>query len=487
MRQLCPCSPKLPPSSPLNLPWKPPPSPPPPPPPPPPPTPGPLASPFPRESPPTPPTPATPTPTITGPDGVTLPLVITPPPVIPPERVVIQVGDLKLTAAQMDQILQAYPENQRAFVNGPGRSQFIDQVVRVLLLSAEGRRRNLTETEAYKNQLMYSAAGILASHTDADIKLKSRLDEAALKAFYQAHKSEWEQIHARHILIRMQDSPANLAPGQNDLTDAEALAKASEIRQKILQGADFADLARARSEEHTSPSRSLQDPPANLAPGQNDLTDAEALAKASEIRQKILQGADFADLARAESNDSGSSAKGGDLGFLARGQTVPSFEDAAFALPTGEVSQPVKTAYGYHIIQVEERRPTKSFEELRPELEKNLANDATRKFVEDLKTKTKIVIDPDFTASANATVEIKQGSKPASSPSTVRAAAPPMCSTVARPTAATTTSAPIAGPPSNPLPPSRAAHAPASSRPTRCPMPPAPPPNAPDAPPMPST
>ena len=298
--------------------------------------------------------PATPTPTITGPDGVTLPMVITPPPVIPPERVVIQVGDLKLTAAQMDQILQAYPENQRAFVNGPGRSQFIDQVVRVLLLSAEGRRRNLTETEAYKNQLMYSAAGILASHTDADIKFKSRLDEAALKAFYQAHKSEWEQIHARHILIRMQGSPANLAPGQNDLTDAEALAKASEIRQKILQGADFADLA------------------------------------------------------RAESNDSGSSAKGGDLGFLARGQTVPSFEDAAFALPTGEVSQPVKTAYGYHIIQVEERRPTKSFEELRPELEKNLANDATRKFVEDLKTKTKIVIDPDFTASANATVEIKQ-------------------------------------------------------------------------------
>src|ERR1035437_6423483 len=76
--------------------------------------------------------PATPTPTITGPDGVTLPLVITPPPVIPPERVVIQVGDLKLTAAQMDQILQAYPENQRAFVNGPGRSQFIDQVVRVI-------------------------------------------------------------------------------------------------------------------------------------------------------------------------------------------------------------------------------------------------------------------------------------------------------------------------------------------------------------------
>jgi len=313
------------------------------------------------KSPPKPPVDATPiapatpaTPSITGPDGITVPLEITAPPVIPPERVVIQVGDIKLTAAQMEQILQAYPENQRVFVNGPGRAQFLDQVVRVLLLSEEGRRRKLTETEAYKNQLMYSAAGILASHTDADIKLKARLDEAALKAYYEAHKSEWEQIHVRHILVRMQGSPVPLPPGQKDLTDAEALAKALEIRRKIVQGADFADLA------------------------------------------------------RAESNDSGSSGKGGDLGFLAHGQTVPSFDEAAFALPTGELSQPVKTDYGYHIIKVEERRPTKSFEDLRPDLEKGLANEATRKFVEDLKAKTKIVIDPDFSGSANATVEIKR-------------------------------------------------------------------------------
>lgn len=300
-------------------------------------------------------TPATPaTPTITGPDGVTVPLEIIAPPVIPPERVVIQVGDIKVTAAQMDQILQAYPENQRVFANGPGRAQFIDQVVRVLLLSEEGGRRKLTETEAYQNQLKYSAAGILASHTDADIKLKARLDEAALKAYYEAHKSEWEQIHVRHILIRMQGSPVPLPPGQKDLTDAEALAKALEIRRKIVDGADFAELA------------------------------------------------------RAESNDSGSSGKGGDLGFLARGQTLPSFDEAAFALPTGELSQPVKTDYGYHIIKVEERRPTKSFEDLRPDIEKGLANEATRKFVEDLKAKTKIVIDPDFSASANATVETKR-------------------------------------------------------------------------------
>jgi parvulin-like peptidyl-prolyl isomerase len=189
---------------------------------------------------------------------------------------------------------------------------------------------------------MYSTASILASQTDAAIKRQVSEDEALLKSYYEVHKSEYVQVHARHILIRMQGSPVTLAPGQKDLTEAEALAKAQEIRQKLVQGGDFAELA------------------------------------------------------RAESSDLGSSSKGGDLGFLKHGQTVPSFEDAAFALPDGGLSEPVKTPYGYHLIKVEERRPTRTFEELRPELERNLGNDASRKFVENLKAKTKVVIDPDF-------------------------------------------------------------------------------------------
>ncbi len=302
-------------------------------------------------------TPANPTPanpSMTGPDGVTLPLNISPMPAIPPDRVVIQVGDIKLTSAQISEVLQAYPENQRTFVNGPGRNRFIDQVVRVLLLSEEGRRRKLTDTEAYKTQLMFSSAGILATHTDEDIKRQVRGNETLLKAYYEAHKSDYEQIRARHILVRMQGAPMPLPAGQKELTEAEALAKAQEIRQKILQGADFADLA------------------------------------------------------RAESSDAGTASKGGDLGFLKHGQAVPSFEDALFKLPIGELSQPVKTTYGYHIIKVEERKPARTFEELRPELEKNLENETARKFLDDLKSKSKIVIDPDFTETPNVSVGLKQ-------------------------------------------------------------------------------
>jgi parvulin-like peptidyl-prolyl isomerase len=302
----------------------------------------------------TPASPASAAPTPAGTDGVTMPLNISPAPVIPPDRVVIQVGDIKLTAAQMDEILQAYPENQRMVINGPGRGRFIDQVVRVLLLSAEGRRRKLTETEAYKAQLMFSTAGILATHTDDDIKREVRGNETLLKAYYEAHKSDYEQIRASHILIRMQGSPIPVSAGQLDLTEAEALAKAREIRQKIVEGADFADLA------------------------------------------------------RAESSDASSASKGGNLGFLKHGQAVPSFEDALFALPVGELSQPVKTTFGYHIIKVEEKKPARTFEEVRPELEKNLENKTARKFLDDLKSKTKIVIDPDFTETSTVTLGLKQ-------------------------------------------------------------------------------
>ena len=300
-------------------------------------------------------TPVTPAaPTVAGPDGVTMPLVMAAPAaVIPADRVVIQVGDVKLTAGQIGQILDAYPESQRMFANGPGRAQFVDQVVRVLLLAEEGRRRKLHETEAYRNQLTYTSDGILANQTDAEIKRQVAGDEALLKGYYEAHKSEYQQIHVRHILIRMQGSPVTLPPGQKDLTDAEALAKAQEIRQKLVQGADFAELA------------------------------------------------------RTESNDVGSSSKGGDLGFLKHGQTVPSFEDAAFALPDGELSQPVKTSYGYHLIRVEERKPTRTFEDVRPELEKTLGTEASRKFVESLKSKTTVVIDPDFRGTPQASVGLK--------------------------------------------------------------------------------
>lgn len=82
-----------------------------------------------------------------------------------------------------------------------------------------------------------------------------------------------------------------------------------------------------------------------------------AEAKANKILADLKGGADFVELARHQSQDPGSAARGGELGFMSRGRTVPEFEEAAFALKKkGDLSGVVKTQFGYHILKLEDRR-----------------------------------------------------------------------------------------------------------------------------------
>ena len=99
--------------------------------------------------------------------------------------------------------------------------------------------------------------------------------------------------------------------------------------------------------------------------------DDAGRAKAAQVLVDLQGGADFAALAKEYSADPGSAAKGGELGFFAKGAMVPEFEEAAFALKKkGELSGLVKTKFGYHILQLEARRPAgvRSFEEVRDDL-----------------------------------------------------------------------------------------------------------------------
>jgi peptidyl-prolyl cis-trans isomerase C len=84
------------------------------------------------------------------------------------------------------------------------------------------------------------------------------------------------------------------------------------------------------------------------------LVDSEA--KAKELRAKIVAGADFAQVAKENSNDPGSKEQGGLLGYFVKGQMVPEFEAAVMKMHEGEVSEPVKTSFGWHIIKLEDRR-----------------------------------------------------------------------------------------------------------------------------------
>src|SRR3569623_2089497 len=99
-----------------------------------------------------------------------------------------------------------------------------------------------------------------------------------------------------------------------------------------------------------------------------------ARAKIQDILAKVRKGEDFAALARQYSQDPGSAASGGDLGFFGHGTMDKAFEDASFALKPGDVSEPVRSAFGCHIIKLDEIKggQGKAFEEVRPQLERDL-------------------------------------------------------------------------------------------------------------------
>jgi len=112
-----------------------------------------------------------------------------------------------------------------------------------------------------------------------------------------------------------------------------------------------------------------------LAVAKDGSDDAKVKAQAQELIDQIRKGADFAKLATEQSADKGSAARGGDLGFFARGRMAPDFERAAFALQKkGDLSAPVKTEFGYHVIELLERKPasTQPLEEALPVLREEL-------------------------------------------------------------------------------------------------------------------
>lgn len=129
-----------------------------------------------------------------------------------------------------------------------------------------------------------------------------------------------EAVHARHILLRVREpapTPTPLPEGVTPTPTPEGMPTPTPTPEP-------------RNEEQT-------------------------LALANELRQRLLNGEDFAALAAEYSDDPGSAAQGGDLGWFGRGRMVAPFEEAAFSLAVDEISEPIKTDFGYHIIQVLER------------------------------------------------------------------------------------------------------------------------------------
>jgi peptidyl-prolyl cis-trans isomerase C len=253
-------------------------------------------------------------------------------------KIVITVGDETVTAGDFDGFISELPADQQAIARGDGRREIADLIVKMKLLAQEAKSRNLDRSPGVQRLLANARDQILAQAMVNDVK--DKVDDAAVRKYFEAHKGRLERVQARHILIRMKGSRVPLRPGEQDLTDDQAKAKAEDIYKRLKAGADFAKIA------------------------------------------------------REESDDTGSGADGGDLGSIYHGRMVQPFEEAVFALKEGEISQPVRSPFGWHVIQVMHRFDTP--EKLAEQIRASLGPTETEDLIAELKKSHKTEVDDSF-------------------------------------------------------------------------------------------
>lgn len=252
------------------------------------------------------------------------------------DPVVLTIGNEKITQSQFEAMVETLPAQQRAQVVTPEqRRKVAEQLAELKTLAQAARADKLDQTPEIKVKLALQADQVLANAEYQAMGTTPSNDDAA-RAFYNSHKEDFEEVTAKHILVRFQGSQAPLRLGQKELTDAEALQKAKDLRAKIIAGAKFDDVA------------------------------------------------------KAESDDTGSGANGGDLGAFTKGRMVPEFEKAAFSQPVGEVGEPVRSQFGYHIILVQ-KRESKPFDQAKGEIAQRLGPEQAQKGLDELKKKTTVV------------------------------------------------------------------------------------------------
>lgn len=171
-------------------------------------------------------------------------------------------------------------------------------------------------------------------------RLRGRVEvsEEDLTAYHAAHPERYqaaEEARIAYLTFRPADFEEGITPTDDELRDEY---------ENHLEDFEAQETVRAR---HIL---------LRVADDADDATVAAVQARANELYDKAVGGADFAELARAESEDTTASV-GGDLGEFTRGQMVPEFEEAAFSTPVGEVYGPLRTSFGFHVIKVEDHQP----------------------------------------------------------------------------------------------------------------------------------
>jgi peptidyl-prolyl cis-trans isomerase D len=279
---------------------------------------------------------------------------------------------LEISDAVLRATIENAPDLQR---NGTYAPDMYETFLRRQGLTAAGFEARLRNSQRVE-QLQGAVAGtvILTAHdVDELIKLREqrrdvayvllpkasyldgvKIDEAKVSAYYDSHR----------------DSYMNPEQVQVDYVDygIDELAASVPVSEQVLRHYYDQQAASLSTEEQRRASHILIQVPANA--------DAKALdaahATLAKIQARLKAGDSFEALAKEYSQDKASAVKGGDLGYFGRGVMDKSFEDAAFKLKKNEVSEPVRSSFGFHLIKITDIKPShrKSFEEARADLER---------------------------------------------------------------------------------------------------------------------
>jgi peptidyl-prolyl cis-trans isomerase C len=234
------------------------------------------------------------------------------------------------------------PEGRAQFQTNDQKKMLLENMIYTQIIAAEARSQKLDKKASVTMTIKDMTNSILVQeYFKLKVESAKKLSESDIETFYKAHKGEYVtpgQVKAQHILLRLNPD--------------------------------------AKPEEITA-----------------------TTAKAEDICKEIKAGGDFAKLADKYSDDPGSKSKGGDLGFFSEEQMVPEFSKAAFALKKNEVSGPVKTDYGIHIIKVTDITPERQMElkdavpAIRARMEEEGRKEIVKKELERLKIKYKVQIE----------------------------------------------------------------------------------------------
>jgi hypothetical protein len=276
-----------------------------------------------------------------------------------------KVGDEDINAyhqshpKDFDDFLQSNPRFQQQ-AQGPQREDLKKQFGEFKVIAERARKEGLDREDSTRLQTLIVRSSILegAYRNDLQKNADKLVTDADVEQYYKDHPTDFDEVRVRHILISTQ--PKEEAEDESD-------AKNSKDKKP-------ADKPKA-------------------------LTKDEARQKAQSLLDRARKGEDFAKLAKENSDDPGSKDKGGEYDFFGRGKMVPEFDQAAFALQPGEISDLVETQFGFHIIKLEERRAAAdpgTDQKVRQQIVEKLKQEKLDAHIDQIARDSQVVVPEDF-------------------------------------------------------------------------------------------